>query len=48
MRKGGGRGETRTIVLRVVIRILDGVSSTNGGGVVIRVAFVGGEVDFFE
>lgn len=37
-----------TVVLCVVVWVLDGVSPADRGGVVVRVAFVGGEVDFFE
>lgn len=41
-------GGFHTVVFGVVVGVLDGVSPANGGGVVVRVAFVGGEVDFFE
>ena len=44
----GGGGKIRTVVLCVVVGVLDRVSTTDGGGVVVRIAFVGGEVDFFE
>lgn len=40
--------EIRTIVFCVVVGVLDRVSPTDGGGVVVGVAFVGDEVDFFE
>ena len=40
--------DIRTVVFCVVVGVLDGVSTTDGGGVVVCIAFVGGEVDFFE
>lgn len=42
------RWEIHTIVLCVVVGILDRISPTDGGSMVIGIAFVGGEVDFFE
>lgn len=42
------RWDILTVVFCVVVRILDGVSPTDSGGVVVRVTFVGGEVDFFK
>ena len=42
------RWKIRTVVLCVVIGILDRISPTDGGGVMVCIAFVGGEVDFFE
>lgn len=46
---GGGESErTRTVVFGVVVGVLDCVAPTDCGGVVVGVAFVGGEVDFFE
>lgn len=44
----GGKPGFHTVVFCVVIRVLDCVSPADGGGVVVGVAFVGGEVDFFE
>ena len=40
--------EIHTIVFCIVIKILDGISPTNRRGMVIGIAFVGREVDFFE
>lgn len=41
-------GTADAIVFCVVGGVLDGVASANGGGVVVGVGFVGGEVDFAE
>ena len=50
--KGLGGAEesrrTRTVVFGVVVGVLDRVAPTDGGGVVVGIAFVGCEVDFFE
>lgn len=43
-----GRIFFRTVVFCVVVGVLGGISPADGGGVVVRVAFVGGEVDLFE
>ena len=45
---GGERRRTRTVVFGVVVGVLDRVAPTDCGGVVVGIAFVGGEVDFFE
>ena len=44
----GEGGERRTVIFCVVVGVLDCVSAADGGGVVVGIAFVGGEVDFFE
>ena len=49
---GLGWGEesrrTRTVVFGVVVGILDCVAPTDCGGVVVGIAFVGGEVDLLK
>ena len=42
------RREIRTIVLCIVVGVLDGISPTDSGGMVVCIAFVGGEIYFFE